>query len=147
MALLATSLACARALAHPASSPAGISVADADAHLRAVQASADGFAIARAILGAVNEATETRVVGATMLRAKARTDGFAIAPDAAAAMTRELLDLLRGPDACTALGPHLAAPPPPSPPPAEPRPSARSWTRRSPTPPRTREADGPPPTK
>ena len=109
MALLATSLACARALAHPASSPAGISVADADAHLRAVQASADGFAIARAILGAADEATETRVVGATMLRAKARTDGFAIAPDAAAAMTRELLDLLRGPDACTALGPHLAA--------------------------------------
>ena len=44
-----------------------------------------------------------------MLRAKARTDGFAIAPDAAAAMTRELLDLLRGTDACTALGPHLAA--------------------------------------
>ena len=109
MALLATSLACARALAHPASSPAGISVADADAHLRAVQASADGFAIARAILGAADEATETRVVGATMLRAKARTDGFAIAPDAAAAMTRELLDLLRGPDAGTALGLHLAA--------------------------------------
>ena len=103
---VSAALAAARALVSP---PDHASLVAADAHLRATQASASGWVVARAILGARGEALEVRALGATMLRAKARSEGFAMTPSDAAAMTGEVLSLLGGPDGATALGPHLAS--------------------------------------
>ena len=148
-------VACARARArvHPASSPAGISVADADAHLRAVQASADGLARSRAaILGAANGgATETRVVvGSDDAPAPRRANRRVRDRPrrAAAAMTREPLDLLRGPGRVHRASARTSAAPPPPPAGAAGEkpgdPGALRDEAAVPTPPRTREADGPP---
>ena len=48
------------------------------------------------------------VAGASLLRAKARTEGFAISAAESAAMTTELLQMLGGPSGSGPLGPHLA---------------------------------------
>ena len=85
----------------------------ADAHLRAVNDSPDGWRIGRALLSCAETpgdvlAPRVRVMGAAMLRAKAHADGFAMTPPDAASMTSELLAMLGTPEGSGELGPHLA---------------------------------------
>ena len=98
-------LAAARALVSP---PDHASLVAADTHPRDASLRFGGGSSRARSLGARGEALEVRVLGATMLRAKARSEGFAMTPSDAAAMTAEVLALLGSPDGATALGPHLA---------------------------------------
>lgn len=107
---VAAAMAAARALLSPGD-PA--TLAAADAHLRAVNDSPDGWRIGRALLSAETQhgdvlAPRVRVMGAAMLRAKAHADGFAMTPPDAASMTSELLAMLGTPEGSGELGPHLA---------------------------------------
>ena len=92
---VAAAMTAARALLSPGD-PA--TLAAADAHLRAVNDSPDGWRIGRALLCAETPgdvlAPRVRVMGAAMLRAKAHADGFAMTPPDAASMTSELLAML-----------------------------------------------------
>ena len=111
---VAAAVAAARVLcAVPGSSDPG-SWAAADAHLRAAQASPDGWRVGRALLVVGSDEPRVRAMGASMLRAKARSDGFALSTADATAMTRELLAMMLPSDPATsrwdpAMGPHLAA--------------------------------------
>ena len=112
---VAAALAAARVLcAVPGSSDPG-SLAAADAHLRAAQASPDGWRLGRALLVVGSYEPRVRAMGASMLRAKARSDGFALSTADATAMTRELLAMMLPSDPAAtsrwdpAMGPHLAA--------------------------------------
>ena len=106
---VAAAMAAARALLSPGD-PA--TLVAADAHLRAVNDSPDGWRIGRALLCAETPgdvlAPRVRVMGAAMLRAKAHADGFAMTPPDAASMTSELLAMLGTPEGSGELGPHLA---------------------------------------
>ena len=79
---VAAAMAAARALLSPGD-PA--TLVAADAHLRAVNDSPDGWRIGRALLSCAETpgdvlAPRVRVMGAAMLRAKAHADGFAMTP-------------------------------------------------------------------
>ena len=107
---VAAAMAAARALLSPGD-PA--TLVAADAHLRAVNDSPDGWRIGRALLSCAETpgdvlAPRVRVMGAAMLRAKAHADGFAMTPPDAASMTSELLAMLGTPEGSGELGPHLA---------------------------------------
>ena len=107
---VAATMAAARALLSPGD-PA--TLVAADAHLRAVNDSPDGWRIGRALLSCAETpgdvlAPRVRVMGAAMLRAKAHADGFAMTPPDAASMTSELLAMLGTPEGSGELGPHLA---------------------------------------
>ena len=107
---VAAAMAAARGLLSPGD-PA--TLVAADAHLRAVNDSPDGWRIGRALLSCAETpgdvlAPRVRVMGAAMLRAKAHADGFAMTPPDAASMTSELLAMLGTPEGSGELGPHLA---------------------------------------
>ena len=70
-----------------------------------------GWAVGHALLNASDAEPNVdgiRVIGASLLRAKARADGFAMTAVDAASMTGELLQMLGGPAGRGPLGPHLA---------------------------------------
>lgn len=106
---VAEALRAARVLVAP---PDHASLAAADAHLRAVQDSPSGWAVGRALLSAPDNephAVHVRVIGASLLRAKARADGFAMSEAESAAMVVELLSMLGSSAGTGPLGPHLAS--------------------------------------